>query len=96
VVSAWLDQDDGEGDAELKLVVEVDFDGVESGFLEAETAEDVNVRRVGVHLLEVEVDVKFREFRLVVGSDDEGALAESPLATAPAGPEAEFEERDGQ
>jgi len=86
-----VDGNDGEREAKAEGGVDADFDGIDAVFLELETAEDMDVGRVGVERREGKLYFTLRDGIFVIGIEDERVLNEVSHPATPPGPKAELE-----
>ena len=89
-----LDVNDGQRVANDELVIEIDLDVVGAERFELDVRKEVHVGRHCVHFLQAEIHGAFAE-DFFIRSEQLRGLLEFTDAVAPAGPEAQLQETDG-
>lgn len=90
-IALSINLDDGEGNAEADLIIELDLDMVSAIFLKLHTAKEMDIGGMGVEIGEGEGNLSLSDGLILLGIVDEAFLNEVTTAATPPRPEAEFE-----
>jgi hypothetical protein len=91
-----LDLNHRERNSQANFLIEQDLDMVGTVFLELHAAEEMDVRCMGIKIIEAEGDLRLRDRLILLGIIDKALLDKVTTASAPTAPEAEFEKADRQ
>ena len=96
LLSRLLNPDHRQWKAHLQFAVEMDLHMINAILLKLHSAEDVDIRHMSFQGRKRELYFALRETLIVLAAEDQRLLQKVPSAAAPARPQIEFEETDGE
>jgi hypothetical protein len=91
-----LDLNHRERNSQANFIIEQDLDMVGAVFLKLHAAEEMDVRCMGIKIIEAKGDLCLRDRLILLGIIDKALLDKVTTASAPTTPKAEFEKADRQ